>query len=88
MQNRRRKICPSCAGIIPRNAILCIECGRDLHTDLYAIVPDGVNYGIALGAEMRIRGLGLRKAQETALILNCTESALNAEEIWTLISVR
>ena len=67
------KICPSCARLIPKHAILCIECGNDLHTNVYAIVPDGVNYGIALGDEVRIRGLGLQKAQEVALILNRIE---------------
>ncbi len=73
MQIAGTKICSYCAKAIPRNAVICIECGRDLEADLYAVVPDGLTYGIALEGEIRIHGLQLRRAQEIASILNSVE---------------
>lgn len=82
MQSANRKHCPFCAGEIPQTFIVCNHCGRELHSlrhahskaqpkaDLYEIVHDGVNFGIALRGEVKIRDLELEKAQKIVAILN------------------
>ena len=82
MQNANRKLCPFCAGEIPYAFIVCNHCGRALHslrlarsktqskTDVYEIVTDGLNFGIALRGEVKIHGLELEIAQKAVAILN------------------
>ena len=44
--------------------------GAQSEADFYEIVPDGVNFGIALRGEVKIRGMELEEAQNTVAILN------------------
>ena len=67
-----KKLCPYCAELIPSKSKSCIRCGKDLQ-DAYLVVPDGVRYGIALGGEIKLHGLELKRAREIASILNSTK---------------
>jgi len=68
------RLCPFCAGEIPLTVSLCIHCGKELRSmkmaHPYEIVRDGLQYGIALGSEVRLHGLKLKKAQELEALLN------------------
>jgi len=64
------KICPSCTGVVTIISPLCDHCGRDLHLDLYVIVPDGLQFGIAIEGEIRMHGLDLKRAQYLVSLLN------------------
>jgi len=68
------RICPFCAGEIPLAVSLCIHCGKELRSMKiarpYEIVYDGLQYGIALGGEVKLHGLELKKAQELEALLN------------------
>ncbi len=82
MQNANRKPCPFCAAEIPRTFIVCNHCGRELHSlrlarskaqpkvELYEIVADGQEFGIALHGKIRLHGLELEKARQIVAILN------------------
>ena len=62
--------CPSCANETPQKVIFCIHCGKDLDSDLYEIVLDGVKFGIALKGRIILQGMGFQEARETIKILN------------------
>jgi hypothetical protein len=90
MQNANRKLCPFCAAEIPQAFIVCNHCGRALHTmkvayskttpkaDVYEIVQDGIDFGIALRGEVKIHGLALETAQKAVALLN---SVLGLEQV-------
>ena len=66
-----KRICPSCAGVLPLDAILCKHCGRDLTVPSPTkIVPDGANFAIAIDGEIKLHGLELAKAKRIAAILD------------------
>jgi len=62
--------CPYCAVIIPSNSTLCVNCGKEFHSDLYLIVPDGSEFGIAFEGEIKVHGLTLEGAKRILSILN------------------
>ena len=64
-----KKICPSCTEPIPATAILCNFCENDLRSE-YSIVPDGVNFGIAFGEEIKVHGLSLESAKRILALVN------------------
>jgi hypothetical protein len=70
MITTNKKVCPSCAGILPVVASVCIHCGKDLRYDEYQIVPDGLNFGVSLKGRIVIHSLGLKEAQEVVSIMN------------------
>jgi hypothetical protein len=77
-----KRQCPFCMGESPLAVSFCLHCGRDLqvmqlaHSQvqakvaLYQVVPDGLQFGIAIAGEVKIHGLDLRKAQDLAVLLN------------------
>jgi hypothetical protein len=70
MMMMEKKVCPSCAGVLPAIANLCIHCGKDLRYDQYQIVPDGLSFGVSLKGRIVIHSLELKEAQEVVSIMN------------------
>ena len=68
-----KKICPSCAKSIPATAILCNFCENDLRSD-YSIIPDGLNFGIAFGEEIKVHGLSLESAKRILAIVKSNQN--------------
>jgi len=62
--------CPYCAVIIPSNSTLCINCGKEFNSDLYLIVADGSEFGIAFEGEIKVQGLTLESAKRILATLN------------------
>jgi len=62
--------CPYCAVLIPAKSTICINCGHELHSGLYAIVPDGSHFAISFGAEIKIHGLTRESAERILDALN------------------
>jgi|GEM_PF-2291201 len=83
MQNAVKRLCPYCAQEVPLASSCCIHCGRDLHQmmiarstsrpagpAMYYVVPDGLDFGIAVAGEVKIHGLTLNKARRLVELLN------------------
>jgi hypothetical protein len=82
MQNAAKRYCPFCRGELSPEVSKCLHCGRDLHamklaqsqvktkTALYKVVPNGINFGIAVEGEVKIHGMDLKEAQALADLLN------------------
>jgi hypothetical protein len=72
MQIAGSKICPSCGHSDSAAAILCNYCGKELRPNIYKLVRDGANFGIALKGKVVFHDLRLAKAQEVVVIMNGT----------------
>jgi hypothetical protein len=82
MQDNSLRICPFCTREIPETAASCSCCGERLFSlklahpraesseGAYRIVPDGGHFAIALGGNIKLHGLDLKKARELVSILN------------------
>jgi len=89
MQNTGKLLCPFCRKEIPELTNWCWHCGCDLHgmkfarpkalskSSHYRIVPDGLQFAIALGGVIKIHGLELKNAESLLEILN---SVMDTEE--------
>jgi response regulator RpfG family c-di-GMP phosphodiesterase len=53
---------------IPAHVASCTRCGRPIGQ--YIIARDGIHFGVAIGGDIKIHGLTLKKAQELASLLN------------------
>ena len=73
------KVCRFCAEPIPATGIR--SCENDLRSE-YSIVPDGVNFGIAFGEEIKVHGLSLESAKRILALVNSNHKNQARDLVW------